>query len=105
MPTYISETSRLRFSDFVKSDSIEFWDLSDIPEIPILQDESSYQVVSTDRIDSLAYRFYGDSNLWWVLASANNIDLLPSGLFSGQILRVPSRTYVMQTLLSSVKRK
>lgn len=30
-----------------------------------------YQVRASDRIDTLAYKFYGNSGLWWVIADAN----------------------------------
>lgn len=43
------------------------------PKIP----ESIYDVYivpnETDYLDSLAYRFYKDSTLWWVIAQANGI--------------------------------
>jgi len=28
---------------------------------------------STDRLDNLAYRFYNDRTLWWIIATANNL--------------------------------
>ena len=35
--------------------------------------DSDYYVITTidDRLDLLAFDFYQDSNLWWVIASAN----------------------------------
>jgi hypothetical protein len=35
--------------------------------------DSDYYVITTieDRLDLLAYNFYQDSSLWWILASAN----------------------------------
>lgn len=30
-----------------------------------------YQVRASDRIDLLAYKFYGNSGKWWVIADAN----------------------------------
>jgi hypothetical protein len=26
-----------------------------------------------DRLDNLAYKYYNDANLWWIIARANNI--------------------------------
>jgi hypothetical protein len=43
-----------------------------------------------DRLDILAQDIYGDSSLWWILASANNLpgdSLVPP---IGQQLRVPT---------------
>ena len=42
------------------------------PNIPL--SESDVYVITTvgDRLDSLAYSYYNDSTLWWVIAMANN---------------------------------
>ena len=42
------------------------------PNIPL--SESDVYVITTvgDRLDSLAYSYYRDSTLWWVIAMANN---------------------------------
>jgi hypothetical protein len=41
------------------------------PDIPV--SDTDYYVITTlgDRLDLLAYDFYQDSSLWWVIASAN----------------------------------
>jgi hypothetical protein len=43
------------------------------PEIPPVN--SDYYVVTTagDRLDLIAYDFYQDVSLWWVIASANSL--------------------------------
>ncbi len=44
------------------------------PSIPI-QDSDRFIVTRVgDRIDSLAYKFYGDSTLWWIIAKANGFN-------------------------------
>lgn len=59
------------------------------PNIP-KSDTDIYIVSQTgDRLDTLAYQYYGDSTLWWILATANNIHDAPLGLKDGTILRVP----------------
>ena len=60
------------------------------PDVPIL--ETDYYVITVlgDRLDLLAQDIYGDSSLWWILASANNLpgdSLVPP---IGQQLRIPS---------------
>lgn len=42
-----------------------------------------------DRLDTIAYQFYGDSALWWIIASANNIHDATFAVKEGTILRVP----------------
>jgi len=97
--TRISKNSRLRFSPLVGVDGYEFWDLLVLEDIPVQPDETQYVVKMTDRIDTLAYKFYGDPVLWWVLAVANQLEILPTDLKFGSTLRVPSKTYVYGELL------
>jgi hypothetical protein len=61
---------------------------------------TDYYVIATvdDRLDLLAYDFYQDSTLWWVIASAN---ALPGdSMFPpiGMQLRIPTD---LQTILNS----
>ena len=59
------------------------------PEIP-LSDNDTYVASETgDRLDTLAYQYYENSSLWWIIASANNIHNAPFGLKDGTILRIP----------------
>lgn len=59
------------------------------PNIP-LKDTDIYAVVQDgDRMDSLAFQFYGDSTLWWIIATANNIHDAPFVIDEGTIIRVP----------------
>jgi len=43
------------------------------PKIPIDFNDIYIVANETDYLDSLAYRFYRDSTLWWVIAQANGI--------------------------------
>ena len=47
-------------------------------------------VISTegDRLDNLAFQFYGDSNLWWYIAKANNLTAM--NVPAGTSLRIPA---------------
>jgi nucleoid-associated protein YgaU len=61
------------------------------PNIPA--SENDVYVITTvgDRLDSLAYSYYGDSTLWWVIAAANN-NATKGALFPipGTQLRIPT---------------
>ena len=59
------------------------------PEIPLRDDDIYVATETGDRLDTLAFQFYGDSSLWWVIASANNIHDAPIGFTDGTILRIP----------------
>jgi phage tail protein X len=53
-------------------------------------DKDIYIVTQTgDRLDTLAYDFYGDSSLWWIIATANNIHDATFAVPDGTTLRVP----------------
>lgn len=59
------------------------------PKIPLRDDDIYVATETGDRLDTLAYQYYDDSNLWWIIASANNIHNAPFGLKDGTILRIP----------------
>ena len=42
------------------------------PEIPILDEDLYIISIVGDRVDNLARQYYGDSNLWWIISSANS---------------------------------
>jgi nucleoid-associated protein YgaU len=60
------------------------------PHIPLSNYDLYVMSESGDRLDSLAYQYYNDASLWWVIASANNIHNAPLGLREGTILRIPA---------------
>lgn len=41
------------------------------PTIPLTGDDTYITTTSGDRLDTIAYSFYGDVDLWWIIASAN----------------------------------
>jgi nucleoid-associated protein YgaU len=68
-----------------------YWKGKQYPNIPL--SEFDVYVITTvgDRLDLLAYQFYNDSTLWWVIAMANNN--ITKGLMfpePGTQLRVPT---------------
>jgi phage tail protein X len=59
------------------------------PNIPF-RDDDLYVITETgDRLDTLAYEYYDNSSLWWIIASANNIHDAPIGMADGTIVRIP----------------
>ena len=43
-----------------------------------------------DRLDNLAFQFYGDQSLWWYIAKANNLSFMT--IPTGTSLRIPGTT-------------
>jgi nucleoid-associated protein YgaU len=59
------------------------------PNIEAQENDTYIIVGGTDRLDVIAYDFYGDSTLWWTIAMANNLpgdSMFPP---PGMYLRVP----------------
>lgn len=98
MAVRVVSRSHLRFGELKLVDEVEFWDTVDLPEIPVQFDDLEYQVKGHDRIDLVAWRFYGDPVLWWVIAVANDMEILPTDLNRYEIIRIPSPRYVLQEL-------
>jgi nucleoid-associated protein YgaU len=61
------------------------------PNIPL--SESDVYVITTvgDRLDNLAFSYYNDATLWWIIAAANN-NITKGALFPepGTQLRIPT---------------
>lgn len=90
--------SRLRFTEFRDIDGITFWSLIDYPEVPEQADDKFHTVKDYERIDHLAYAYYGDAVLWPVIAVNNGLEIVPTALNVGDTLRIPSPRYVRELL-------
>lgn len=91
MGVRIPTNSRLRLGSLINFDGVEFWDLLVLPPVPSHPQDIEYTVKGGDRIDNLAYRFYGDSTLWFIIAVANDMELLPVDLNVGDVIRIPAQ--------------
>jgi nucleoid-associated protein YgaU len=63
-----------------------------IPDFPESDKDVFIVTKSLDRFDNLAYKYYGDQTLWWVIAKANKLingHLIPG---PGIYLRIPDPT-------------
>jgi hypothetical protein len=59
---------------------------------PIIKIEDSDQFIypiDGDRVENIAYRYYGDSTLWWIIAKANGIRDGSFGLKPDEKIRIP----------------
>jgi len=45
-----------------------------------------------DRLDLLAHKYYGDQSMWWIIATANNINDATFYVEAGKQMRIPSDT-------------
>jgi hypothetical protein len=60
------------------------------PDIPVTADDIYVITTGGDRYDTLAQQFYGDSSLWWVIATANNSKKDSLVVAQGIQLRIPN---------------
>lgn len=49
----------------------------------------------TDRLDLLAYKYYGDVRYWWIIAQANNLGKGSLYTTPGERLRIPKNLDVI----------
>jgi hypothetical protein len=63
------------------------------------QDDCFHVVSDSDRIDNLAYRYFDDPTLWWIIADYNEI-FFPLQLPVGAMLRIPSMEHVQMRILA-----
>ena len=60
------------------------------PKIPIRDSDVFIYPKFGDRLDNLAFQFYGDASLWWYIAKANNLTAL--NVPAGKSLVIPAST-------------
>ena len=53
--------------------NIRYYKPTIVPNIPIRDTDIFVYPLYGDRFDTLAQRYYEDSNLWWIIAKANEI--------------------------------
>ena len=61
-----------------------------VPNIPIKDSDIFVFPVYGERFDNIAQKYYGDSNLWWIIAKANEIGKGKIGLDPEKKLRIPT---------------
>jgi phage tail protein X len=72
------------------------------PNIPLSENDIYVITNEQDRLDLLAYRYYGDVSMWWVIAAANN-NITKGSMypFPGTQLRIPTNTTEVLNLFNN----
>lgn len=94
----VSPNSHLQHSPLLVDHDIIYWDLGDLPDIPVQDGDIQYPWKDSDRFDLLAFDNYRDPVLKWVILQANNIELEFLPIPQGTIIRIPSPDYVLNKL-------
>lgn len=75
-----------------------------LPVVPE-RDEDVYIITnSMDRLDTLAYKFYGNPRHWWVIALANNLGKGTLMVEGGVQLRIPKNPTEIENLIKSINK-
>ena len=61
------------------------------PSTPISTEDVFIRVLTPERLDLLAYKFYQDQTLWWVIAAANGLGKGSLYVPSNTRLRIPAQ--------------
>ena len=62
------------------------------PKIEERDDDILHTVVVGERLDLLAFRYYNDSGLWWIISRANGLDPSIISPEVGLELKIPQNT-------------
>jgi len=71
------------------------------PQIRHRDDDIFIISSDSDRLDTLAFKFYKDPNLWWVIGQANHIGLGGFDVPPGMQLRIPRNVSEILSNLAS----
>ena len=72
------------------------------PEIPKSASDIYIMARKGDRLDLLAYSYYEDSTLWWIIAQANHLGKGTLSISEPQRLRIPTD---LDSILVSLEEK
>lgn len=88
----VSKSSWLNRTKLLQFQGALFWDQTEYPSIDFSDQDFYLQLtdMQAKRIDLVAYQYYGDSELLWVLMLANDKDL-PNQFLGGETIRLPAR--------------
>ena len=84
--------SRLNYIIKKRTNNKNYYTNHKYPEIPLSVNDLYIITTSGDRLDSLAYEFFNDTDLWWVITTANP-DIIRRDSFSlkpGLEIRIPN---------------
>lgn len=96
----MDKTSRHRFAVryYDQTDKVGYRGTRPFIEFALKETDQYHTVADYDRIDLLAYKYYGDCSYWWIIAEANDISN-PLHLETGKRLRIPAKSTVYRLVM------
>lgn len=61
-----------------------------LPDVKTTESDKTYKARSGERLENIAYKFYGDPTYWWIIAKANGLTDGRFALNDGQVLTIPT---------------
>lgn len=74
------------------------------PRVPPRDSDLYIITDETDRLDLLAFKYYGDTRMWWIIATANNINDANLYVSPGTQLRIPANTDSIMRSLENINK-
>jgi hypothetical protein len=97
MAVEIDKTSRLNFYNLVSADGYEFWMFNTLPVPSGTKNDVKIVINDNNRIDNLAYEYYEDPVLWWIIAISNAMKLT-TDLKVGDEFRIPAKDNIFKEI-------
>jgi hypothetical protein len=69
-----------------------------VPNIPVSPADTYIQTTSADRLDKLANTFYGNANLWWIIAVSNGLGKGSLYVPANTRIRIPANENIQQII-------
>jgi hypothetical protein len=73
----------------------------------VTEDEITHVIdSSSERLDKLAYRYWGEERqeLYWVIAARNSLDLPDVELYEGRKIKIPSKQWIDNKFLPQMQK-
>tara|TARA_Y100000389_G_C17194814_1_gene380670 strand:- start:41 stop:340 length:300 start_codon:yes stop_codon:yes gene_type:complete len=70
-----------------------------LPVVPTSGADITIVTTSPDRLDKLAYTFYDDASLWWVIAAVNGLGKGTFVVPSNTTIRIPSKSGIQDLIV------
>jgi len=81
----------------------QYYKAKQFPTIPPADNDLYVVTVEGDRLDLLAYTYYQDASLWWVISAINNNSTLGSMFpIPGTQLRIPTDINNVLTIFGNI---
>jgi len=94
----IGRDSRYAACILFKDGSVEFLGNRQPIDTTPRFDDIFHTVADGERVDLIAWRYFGRPELWWVVCDYNDL-FFPLDIEAGTVLRLPSREHLLMRVL------